>query len=53
MAFPSVSLAAMAGKIGVWALIAAGPTIFLALPGTLRAALVGRAHRLAGVRSGP
>ena len=52
IAFPSVSLAAMAGKIGVWALTAAGPTIFLALPGTLRAALVGRVHRLAGVRSG-
>ncbi len=51
--FPSVSLAAMVGKIGVWALTAAGPTIFVALPGKLRAALAGRVLRLAGVRSGP
>jgi len=51
--FPSVSLPAMTGKIGVWALTAAGPTIFLALPGKLRAALIGRVHRLAGVRSDP
>ena len=43
----------MVGKIGVWALTAAGPTIFVALPGKLRAALAGRVLRLAGVRSGP
>ena len=52
MAFPSISLTAMAGKIAVWTLLAAGPTIFLALPGTLRAALAAHVHRLAGARSG-
>jgi hypothetical protein len=50
--FPSVSILAMAGKIGTWVLVAVVPFVFVTLPDHWRAAVLGRVTRTFARRPG-
>jgi high-affinity Fe2+/Pb2+ permease len=45
--FPSISLVAMAGKMGIWGVLIVSPLVLWTLPEQVRAALRERIRRLA------